>query len=253
MNLFESSLGQSDEQDQLGSLSVLIGVTTHAVTLTTISLFTLISTRTELPPKLLNISTPVFQLAAPPPLALRSGSTLKATNRPVPPKTQRFTFLSPQTFTTFDSSMLEPIDDTLLGVPKGFADGVLDGLPLAVYDGVVGGVPSGIPNGIIGGSGINTSDFPNPDTGPKPIRMPKATYTEEALRQNLSGLVKLAVVINEQGKVHVIDIIESVPGLDKIAIDTVETQWLFKPATKNGRPISCISHLIVNFNLNLRQ
>ena len=110
-------------------------------------------------------------------------------------------------------------------------------------------MPGGLVGGTIGGSGVEVPRFPQPDVGPRPIRMPKASYTEDAIRSNVSGSVKLLVVIDEQGKVRVLDITQSIPELDEVAIHTVESSWRFEPATKNGRPISCVSNLVVRFNL----
>ena len=79
--------------------------------------------------------------------------------------------------------------------------------------------------------------------------MPPGSYTEEAIREKVRGSVKLRVVITEQGEVEVLKVLQSIPELDAEAIRTVESTWLFEPATKNGRPIRCLSDLVVRFNL----
>ena len=79
--------------------------------------------------------------------------------------------------------------------------------------------------------------------------MPLPSYTVEAIRQKVKGSVKLRVVIDVQGKVRVLEILRSIPELDDEAIGTVESSWRFQPAMKNGRPISCLSDLVVRFNL----
>ena len=128
-------------------------------------------------------------------------------------------------------------------------DGDISGMVGGTPGGVVGGVPGGLVGGVIGGTGTELSKFPTPDVGARPLRMPLPSYTEEAIRQNVQGSIKLRVVIDEQGKVHVLEILRSIPELDDEAIRTVESSWRFEPAMKNGRPIPCLSDLIVRFNL----
>ena len=77
--------------------------------------------------------------------------------------------------------------------------------------------------------------------------MPK--YTVEAIRKKITGEVELRALINEKGKVRVLDVIRSIPELDEEAIRVVEEEWLFRPATKNGRPVACVAVLSVTFNL----
>ncbi len=79
--------------------------------------------------------------------------------------------------------------------------------------------------------------------------MPQPAYTRQAIRDNVTGTVVLRVVIDERGSVKVLKVIRSVPELDQEAIQVVESSWLFRPATKNGRPISALSDLVVRFSL----
>jgi protein TonB len=79
--------------------------------------------------------------------------------------------------------------------------------------------------------------------------MPQPSYTQEAIRDNVTGAVVLRVVIDEQGRVRVLRVLRSVPALDEEAIRVVESRWRFQPATKNGRPVPTLSDLVVRFNL----
>ena len=92
--------------------------------------------------------------------------------------------------------------------------------------------------------------FPKPDVGPRPIRSPRPRYTEEAIREKVTGSIKLRVIIDEQGLVHVWKVLRSIPELDEQAIEVVESSWRFAPATKNGRPIKSLADLVVRFNLH---
>jgi protein TonB len=136
------------------------------------------------------------------------------------------------------------------GVEAGFLDGSVDGLQGGIPGGVVGGIPGGIVDGVVGGTGDDLPRYPKPDVGPSPIRMPQPTYTEQAIRDNVKGTVVLRVVIDDRGSVRVLKVLRSVPELDDEAIRVVEASWLFQPATKNGRPISALSDLVVRFSLH---
>ena len=116
-----------------------------------------------------------------------------------------------------------------------------DGIP----GGLVGGVPGGLVGGPIGGTGAAVT----PEVGPRPIHMPQPSYTREAIRDNVSGVVVLRVVIDERGKVKVLEVLRSVPALDAEAIRVVESEWRFHPATRQGRPVPALSDLVVRFNL----
>ncbi len=133
---------------------------------------------------------------------------------------------------------------------EGFLDGSPEGLTGGIPGGVVGGVPGGLVGGVVGGMGTDLPRFPAPDVGPSPIHMPQPSYTKEAIRGNVTGVVVLRVMIDEQGKVRVLKRIRSVPELDEEAIRVVESSWRFHPATKNGRPVAALSDVVVRFNLH---
>jgi protein TonB len=135
------------------------------------------------------------------------------------------------------------------GTEYGFLDGSAEGFPGGVPGGVAGGVPGGIVGGVVGGTGDELPRFPPPDVGPRPIRMPQPSYTEEAIRNHVTGSVVLRVVIDERGGVRVLKVLRSVPELDQEAIRVVESSWRFQPATRNGRPVSALSDLVVQFRL----
>ena len=157
-------------------------------------------------------------------------------------------------------SVVPAIPETLLvsapaielsyGFDDGFDDGEVDGMPFGVGGGVTGGVPGGLVGGVVGATGTAAPRFPKPDIGPSPIRMPQPSYTEEAIRNNVTGSVVLRVVIDERGEVSVLEVLRSVPELDAEAIRVVESEWRFRPATRNGRPIPTLSELRVRFQLH---
>lgn len=145
--------------------------------------------------------------------------------------------------------ILSPVIELEPGIEDGFLDGSAAGFPGGIPGGVTGGVPGGVVGGVVGGTGDELPRFPTPDVGPRPIRMPQPSYTRQAIRDNVTGAVVLRVVIDERGGVRVLKILRSVPELDEEAIRVVEAGWRFHPATKNGRPVSALSDLVVRFNL----
>ena len=251
-SFFSDTLSAGREGARLRyGVSAPLGFAAHGFALAAIALMSLLSVPEDLTPT--GSSTTVLQFAPPPPPALRRGLSLEqsslAAPRPVDPDVR--TFVPTPTFAIPDEMLTAtlPMTDIPIGVENGFDDGDINGMGAGMMGGVVGGVPGGLVGGIIGGTGTELPKFPTPDVGPRPLRMPPASYTEEAIRQNVQGSIKLRVVIDEQGKVRVLQVLRSIPELDDEAIRTVESSWRFEPATKNGRPIPCLSDLVVRFNL----
>jgi protein TonB len=186
--------------------------------------------------------------APPPPPPLRIGTQQvreKPTDVPEPDKPEQT--VDPNRLLL--PSEIQPRVELEHGYDDGFDWGHSFGMEGGVPGGVVGGVPGGVVGGVIGGTGTGVSNLPQADTGPRPIRMPRPTYTVEAIRKKLSGEVVLKAIIDERGKVKVLEIIRSIPELDQEAIRVVEREWLFRPAMKNGRPVASVAELSVTFNL----
>jgi TonB family protein len=62
-------------------------------------------------------------------------------------------------------------------------------------------------------------------------------YSEEAIREHISGMVKLKVWVGTDGNVRDIEVVRSVGyGLDEETVKAVRT-WEFEPATDDGEPI----------------
>lgn len=210
----------------------------------------LFSAERPVPPALSRL---VFDVAPPPPPPQLRGDPMAIEVSPeVPsPRVRETPVLTPSVMTVkaIPDDILSPAFELPRGAQEGFDEGSVDGLEGGIPGGVVGGVPGGLVGGTIGGTGRQVPRFPKPDVGPSPIRMPQPSYTREAIRDNVSGAVRLRVVIDEQGKVEVLEVLKSVPALDDEAIRVVESGWLFQPATKNGRPVPALSELVVRFRL----
>jgi len=80
------------------------------------------------------------------------------------------------------------------------------------------------------------------------ISKPEPQYTEEALRDRISGTVVLRVIFSGTGKVTNIQVIYSLPdGLTEACIDAAR-KIKFVPATKDGTPVSMWIQLEYNFS-----
>jgi TonB family protein len=81
------------------------------------------------------------------------------------------------------------------------------------------------------------------------INRVEPSFTDEARKARISGIVILEVVIGRDGLVKTAEVLKPLPfGLDQAAVDAVK-QWTFKPGTLNGQPVDVIFNLTVNFKI----
>ncbi len=83
---------------------------------------------------------------------------------------------------------------------------------------------------------------------PKLLIKAPPIYPLIARQAGVEGTVELMVKVNENGKVVKVSVIKSVPMLDKAAIDAA-FKCIFKPATKNGRPVKGTTFISYKFGL----
>ena len=75
-------------------------------------------------------------------------------------------------------------------------------------------------------------------------------YPEEARRNGVQGRVLIGLVVDEEGNPHNFRVIESLGyGLDIIALNMIANSN-FKPAMKDGKPVSVKYSLPMEFGLN---
>lgn len=107
------------------------------------------------------------------------------------------------------------------------------------------------------GSGASQGDrhvYSTKDPGvvlPTVVREVKPQYTQEAIDAHIEGFVQLAIVIEADGSVSDVRVIESLDptfGLDDQAVKAA-WQWSFKPATKDGQPVAIGVDLQLRFML----
>ncbi len=86
-------------------------------------------------------------------------------------------------------------------------------------------------------------------TMPKLVRKIEPTYSPDARDAGVQGTVYLEVLINENGEPTRINLLSPLGfGLDERAQACVE-KWKFVPATKDGKPVSFLVTVEVNFRI----
>jgi protein TonB len=145
-----------------------------------------------------------------------------------------------------------PAESGRFGSETGSDTGVPEGMEEGVEGGVVGGVPGGVLGGVIGGTGTGPVPPPlpvrDPDRPPRPIRMTKPIYPQEAFIKKVEGTVVLEILIDAEGRVVRARVLHSVPLLDAAAAESVR-QWLFAPAIKGGRPVPTLAQAPISFRI----
>jgi TonB family protein len=90
--------------------------------------------------------------------------------------------------------------------------------------------------------GLETGSSP-----PTVLTKVDAELSEEARQANFGGNVHVSLVVDEQGNVGDVVIIDSPGlGLDEKVVEAIR-QWKFKPALDNGIPVSAKATVVVAF------
>jgi protein TonB len=132
------------------------------------------------------------------------------------------------------------------GVADGSEVGSQDGMAAGVVGGTVGGTLGGTIGGVIGGTGDSpVMDYDQP---PRPLKMTRPVYPQEAFIKKIEGIVTVEIYIGIDGRVGRARILRSIPQLDAAAIQCVQ-QWLFSPAIKGGRPVPTVANAPVTFRI----
>lgn len=85
---------------------------------------------------------------------------------------------------------------------------------------------------------------------PEKVFAPIPQYTEAARKERTEGIVVLQTVIEKDGGISSVDVLEGLPnGLTESAVSTIE-QWTFEPATLDGEPVRVRFNLTINFRLD---
>ena len=198
-----------------------------------------------------------FDPPPPPPPPLPRGSPLQEqqvkpdTPKPVTENKPKPEFTAPiETPQPQETAQIQPDAGVRPEDQFGSATGSDFGDPLGMEEGVEGGVVGGVPGGVLGGvlGGTGTGPVMDYDSAPRPLKITRPQYPQEAFVKKIEGTVVVEILIDTQGRVVRARVIQSVPLLDAAALQTVY-QWLFQPAVKHGRPVPTIAHAPVAFRI----
>ena len=143
--------------------------------------------------------------------------------------------------------------------------GTLTGLPAVTSQGTGsgGGAGTGNGSGIGSGSGSGLGAGTGGGTGggafrpgngvlmPEVINEVKPSYTADAMRQKIQGIVMVEAVVMTDGSVGQVQVIRSLDGtfgLDQEAIKAVR-RWRFKPGTRFGQAVPVLVEIELTFTL----
>jgi len=88
---------------------------------------------------------------------------------------------------------------------------------------------------------------------PKAIYKPGPRYAENALIKNVSGTIRVRVIVNEKGFPEIMEIVEHLrEGLDMNALSAV-SQWRFEPGLRNGVATASVVVVELKFHLAKRK
>jgi protein TonB len=159
---------------------------------------------------------------------------------------------------------VEPVKPTQLTTPTVIPENIPQ--PLAapepepssegVEGGVEGGVPGGVVGGVLGGTPGGTGDGLAPLRIGGDVKAPilkeriEPVYPEAARKARMQGVVILEAIITAEGTVANVKVLKSVNPLLDSAAERAVSQWVYKPATLNGRSVAVFLTVTVNFQLH---
>ncbi len=100
-----------------------------------------------------------------------------------------------------------------------------------------------------GGTKIETFKPGKGITEPVPLHKPEPPYSEKARQAKYQGTTVLSIVVSPEGTVDDARVVRPLGlGLDENALRTIRT-WTFRPATRNGQPVSVRVMVEISFRL----
>ncbi len=180
---------------------------------------------------------------------------------PEPPKIQNPSLIVPATMYG-DPKVIPPMKGQIgdpTGIPAppsagpGSGDGIGRGRGQGVGSGDGGGLGPGRGGNTGGGDiGLGGGRSIEPMTAslrPTILYRERARYTEEARANKIQGTVVLSVVYTADGRISDIRVVRGLPdGLSESAIEAAK-RIRFRPAVKNGQPVSVRGNIEFNFTL----
>jgi protein TonB len=140
-------------------------------------------------------------------------------------------------------------------VPETITDSA--GVEGGIEGGVEGGEEAGVMGGVVGGMPLQEPS--PPEEGPlrvggdvKPpviVERVDPDYPQIARQSRVTGIVVVEAIIDKQGRVKNVRVLQGQPmGLSDAAVRAIE-QWRFRPGTRRGEPVEVIFVLTVKFTL----
>ena len=151
------------------------------------------------------------------------------------------------------AAAIQEMPGALSGLPSVPSQGVgtLGGAGTGAGTGIGSGTGSGLGAGTGGGTGGGVYRPGSGVTNPKLLVEVKPTYTADAMRAKIQGVVTLEAVVMPDGTVGNVQIVRSLDptfGLDQEAIKTVK-RWRFAPGTRMGQPVPVLVEIEMTFTL----
>jgi len=158
-----------------------------------------------------------------------------------------------------------PVEETVMVAPEvKLSQGGQIGDPTSPFSKWLSNGPGG-PRGIGQGccDGVGDSTGPHAGSGPpgiypagkqgvtvpQVIYNPEPSFSDEARKAKMQGVVVLLLVVGNDGRTYNIRVGQSLGmGLDEKAIEAV-SRWRFRPATLNGQPVATQIAVEVDFHL----
>jgi periplasmic protein TonB len=227
----------------LAGLLLLIGLVTHPLVTVT-------------PPPVSNIRLSLLNPYTSPPGGGGQHSSTPA-SAGHPPKAAPRQFVLPAPVINLDPKLvLAQAIEALSDIPDLKLPNLGDPTGLAALSSAGRGGPAGYGDGPGTGTGssngASTGTVYGPGGGitlPVPIHKVEPEFSEEARKARANGIVMVYAEIGPDGKPHNIRIARSFGlGLDEKALEAV-SKWLFKPGTKNGKPVTVAASIEVSFHL----
>lgn len=112
---------------------------------------------------------------------------------------------------------------------------------------------------VLGSNDVASVTPPQTDVGPKvlpgaslqALNSPPPAYPPQAVRENLTGVVELEILVGVDGKPIEVSIVRSSGHrlLDQAAVRVVKSRWTFQPAMSDGQPIQALGRVPIEFKL----
>lgn len=100
------------------------------------------------------------------------------------------------------------------------------------------------------GDGSGVYKYGSGVSNPVPIVQTTPSYTDDAIKAKVQGVVWLQAIIRKDGSVDSFKVLRALGhGLEEQAIQEIASNWRFRPGTLNGNPVDVLATIEVQFNL----